>query len=58
MNNYKVYIWLCLFITVYSIFIFLISALYTNIRIKGIEEQQDRQLEVNEYILNKIEGVR
>ena len=54
MNNYKVYIWLCLFITVYSIFIFLLSALYVNIRVKEIERQQERQLEINEYILNRI----
>lgn len=58
MNKYKPFIFIGLFLTVYAIFIFLISALYVNIRIKSIEEQQDRQLEVNEYILNKIEGVR
>lgn len=58
MNKYKPFIFIGLFLTVYAIFIFFVSALYTNIRIKSIEEQQDRQLEVNEYILNKIEGVR
>ena len=58
MNNYKPFILLGLFLTVYAIFIFLISALYVNIRIKDIEEKQDKLTEVNEYILNKIEGVR
>lgn len=58
MNNYKIYIWLCLFITVYSIFMFLLSALYVNIRVKEIERQQERQLEINEHILNIIEAVR
>lgn len=56
MNNYKGIILLWLFLLVYSICIFLVSALYTNIRIKEIEEQQKRQLEVNEYILNRIGG--
>ena len=56
MNKYKVLIYLMLFLLVYAIFIFFASALYVNIRIKGIEEQQERQLEVNEYILNKIGG--
>lgn len=58
MNNYKIYIWLCLFITVYSIFMFLLSALYVNIRVKEIERQQERQLEINEHIFNIIEAVR
>lgn len=56
MNNYKPFIYLGLFLTVYAIFIFLISALYVNIRIKDIEERQDKLTEVNEYILNKIGG--
>lgn len=56
MNSYKPFILLGLFLTVYAIFIFLISALYVNIRIKDIEERQDKLTEVNEYILNKIGG--
>lgn len=58
MNNYKPFILLGLFLTVYAIFIFLISALYVNIRVKEIESQQERQLEINEHILNIIEAVR
>lgn len=58
MNNYKPFILLGLFLTVYAIFIFLISALYVNIRVKEIERQQERQLEINEHILNIIEAVR
>ena len=56
MDKYKLLIYLMLFLLVYAILIFFISALYVNIRISGIEEQQERQLEVNEYILNKIGG--
>lgn len=56
MNKYKVLIYLMLFLLVYAIFIFLVSALYVNIRVSDIEKQQERQLEVNEYILNKIGG--
>ena len=58
MNNYKSFILLGLFLTVYAIFIFLLSALYVNIRVKEIERQQERQLEINEHILNIIEAVR
>ena len=56
MNNYKSFILLGLFLTVYAILILLISALYVNIRNKDIEERQDKLTEVNEYILNKIGG--
>lgn len=56
MNKYKPFIFIGLFLTVYAIFIFFVSALYTNVRIKEIEDQQERQLEVNEYILNRIGG--
>ena len=56
MDKYKLLIYLMLFLLVYAILIFFVSALYVNIRISGIEEQQERQLEVNEYILNKIGG--
>lgn len=52
-NNYKPFILLGLFLTVYAIFIFLICALYVNIRVDDLEK---RNLEVHEYILDKIGG--
>ena len=56
MNKYKIELFVILFLLVYAITIFLMAVLYVNIRLKGIEEHQKRQLEVNEYILNKIGG--
>lgn len=53
MNKYKDLIFIWLFIFVYTIFIFLICALYVNIRVDDLEK---RNLEVHEYILDKIGG--